>query len=112
MDLCGIFHHLSIFIDQDHFHFVPAICPNTVEFTTDDPDSVIDAFMAACHHGMSVFECYGAYSQKKHYVCKAVISTYELRDVIENVQKVDPKVLINTYNTVNFYGNFYQKPLE
>lgn len=84
----------------------------TVEFTTDDPDSVIDAFMAACHHGMSVFECYGAYSQKKHYVCKAVISTYELRDVIENVQKVDPKVLINTYNTVNFYGNFYQKPLE
>lgn len=84
----------------------------TVEFTTDDPDSVIDAFMAACHHGMSVFECYGAYSQKKYYVCKAVISTYELRDVIENVQKVDPKVLINTYNTVNFYGNFYQKPLE
>ena len=59
-----------------------------------------------------IFQCYGAYSQKKHYVCKAVISTYELRDVIENVQKVDPKVLINTYNTVNFYGNFYQKPLE
>ncbi|MBL6444189.1 MAG: DUF2179 domain-containing protein, partial [Holdemanella sp.] len=49
---------------------------------------------------------------RKYYVCKAVISTYELRDVVDNVRKVDPKVLINTYNTVNFYGNFYQKPLE
>ena len=59
-----------------------------------------------------LFECYGAYSHRKYYVCKAVISTYELRDVVDNVRKVDPKVLINTYNTVNFYGNFYQKPLE
>ena len=84
----------------------------TVEFTTNDPDPLIDAFMASCRHGMSVFECYGAYSHRKYYVCKAVISTYELRDVIDNVRKVDPKVLINTYNTVNFYGNFYQKPLE
>ena len=84
----------------------------TVEFTTNDPDPIIDAFMATCRHGMSVFECYGAYSHHKYYVCKAVISTYELRDVVDNVRKVDPKVLINTYNTVNFYGNFYQKPLE
>ena len=84
----------------------------TVEFTTNDPDPIIDAFMATCRHGMSVFECYGAYSHRKYYVCKAVISTYELRDVVDNVRKVDPKVLINTYNTVNFYGNFYQKPLE
>lgn len=84
----------------------------TVEFTTTDPDQVIDAFMAVCRHGMSVFECYGAYSHKKYYVCKAVISTYELRDVVDNVRIVDPKVLINTYNTVNFYGNFYQRPLE
>lgn len=84
----------------------------TVEFTTNDPDPLIDAFMATCRHGMSVFECYGAYSHRKYYVCKAVISTYELRDVVDNVRKVDPKVLINTYNTVNFYGNFYQKPLE
>ena len=84
----------------------------TVEFTTNDPDPIIDAFMATCRHGMSVFECYGAYSHHKYYVCKAVISTYELRDVVDNVRKVDPKVLINTYNTVNFYGNFYQNPLE
>lgn len=84
----------------------------TVEFTCQDPDPVIDAFMAVCRHGMSVFEAYGAYSHKKFYVCKAVISAYEVQDVVENVRKVDPKVLVNTYHTMNFYGNFYQKPLE
>ena len=38
----------------------------TVEFTTNDPDPIIDAFMATCRHGMSVFECYGAYSHRKY----------------------------------------------
>lgn len=84
----------------------------TLEIITSDPDPVIDAFMATVRHGMSVFEGYGGYSQKKIYVCKAVVSTYEAKDAIENVRKVDPKVIINTYHTANFYGNFYQKPIE
>lgn len=84
----------------------------TLEIITSDADPVIDAFMAVCRHGMSVFEGYGGYSQKKIYVCKAVVSTYEVKDAIDNIRKVDPKVIVNTYHTANFYGNFYQKPIE
>lgn len=84
----------------------------TIEFITSDPDSAIDAFMAVVRHGMSVFEGYGGYSQRKIYSCKAVVSSYEVHDAIENVRKVDPKVIVNTYHTANFYGNFYQKPIE
>lgn len=84
----------------------------TLEFITSDADPVIDAFMAACRHGMSVFEGYGGYSHRKIYICKAVVSTYEVADVVDNVRKVDPKVIVNTYHTANFYGNFHQKPLD
>lgn len=84
----------------------------TIEFITNDPDPIIDAYMAVCRHGMSVIEGYGGYSHHKIYICKAVISTYEARDVIDNVRKIDPKVIVNTYNTANFYGNFYHKPLD
>lgn len=84
----------------------------TLEIITSDPDPVIDAFMAVVRHGMSVFEGYGGYSHKKIYVCKAVVSSYEVRDAVDNIRKVDPKVIVNTYHTANFYGNFHHQPIE
>lgn len=84
----------------------------TVQFTTDDPDAVADAFFAVCYHGMSIIDATGAWSGKKYYICQAVISTYELNDVIANVRKVDPHVLVNTFRTASFYGNFFQAPIE
>lgn len=84
----------------------------TLEIMTKDPEPVIETFMETCHHGMSIFEGYGGYSHSKIFVCKAVVSTYEVQDVIYNVRKTDPNVIINTYHTANFYGRFYQKPLD
>ncbi|MDM8203805.1 YitT family protein [Faecalicoccus acidiformans] len=84
----------------------------TLEIMTKDPEPIIETFMETCHHGMSIFEGYGGYSHSKIFVCKAVVSTYEVQDVIYNVRKTDPNVIINTYHTANFYGRFYQKPLD
>lgn len=84
----------------------------TVQFTTTDPDQVADAFFTVVHHGISIIEATGAYSGRKYFICQAVISTYELSDVIANVRRVDPNVLVNTFNTSSFYGNFYQQPIE
>ena len=84
----------------------------TLEIMTKDPEPVIETFMETCHHGMSIFEGYGGFSHSKIFVCKAVVSTYEVQDVIYNVRKTDPNVIINTYHTANFYGRFYQKPLD
>ena len=67
----------------------------TLEIMTKDPEPVIETFMETCHHGMSIFEGYGGYSHSKIFVCKT-----------------DPNVIINTYHTANFYGRFYQKPLD
>ncbi len=84
----------------------------TIEFTTSHPQKVIDAFMLSCRHGMSVIEAYGAYSNKKFYICKTVVNSYQARDVIEVVRQAEPKVIVNTYKTANVYGNFYQPPLD
>lgn len=84
----------------------------TLEIMTKDPKPIIETFMETCHHGMSIFEGYGGYSHSKIFVCKAVVSTYEVQDVIYHIRKTDPNVIINTYHTANFYGRFYQKPLD
>ena len=84
----------------------------TVQFTTTDPDAVCDAFFAACYHGITVIEARGGWTGRKVYICQAVISTYELNDVIANVREVEPHVIVNTLRTANFYGNFHQAPIE
>lgn len=84
----------------------------TVEITTDDPETVSEVFINNFRHGMSVISAYGAYSKKHYYICKSVVSSYEVRDVVDCVRSAVPDVLINTYKTNNFYGKFYQKPIE
>lgn len=82
----------------------------TIEITTKEPEKITEAFIHQFHHGMSVFEAYGAYSKEKYYICKTVVSSYEEADVIECVMKSDSHVIINSYKTNHFYGNFYYKP--
>ena len=84
----------------------------TIEITTNDPEVITEAFMNNFHHGMSVITAYGGYSKKRFYLCKTVVSSYEVRDVVDCISSVKPDVLINTYSTLNFYGKFYQKPIE
>ena len=84
----------------------------TLEFTTKDPDHVSKIYMETSHHGMSIIEAYGAYSKEKFYICKGVVSAYEAKEVIEQVRHTDPEVIVNTYKTAQFYGRFYQRPIE
>ena len=84
----------------------------TIEITTNDPEVITEAFMNNFHHGMSVITAYGGYSKKQFYLCKTVVSSYEVRDVVDCIRSVKPDALINTYSTLNFYGKFYQKPIE
>ena len=84
----------------------------TIEITTNDPEVITEAFMNNFHHGMSVITAYGGYSKKRFYLCKTVVSSYEVRDVVDCIRSVKPDALINTYSTLNFYGKFYQKPIE
>ena len=55
-----------------------------------------------------VFGCLG---NKKFYICKTVISSYEEADVIDCVLNVAPNVIINSYKTNHFYGKFYHQPI-
>lgn len=84
----------------------------TIEITCKDPKIVIKAFMDTVRHGMSVIECKGAYKGETYYICKSTISSYELQRVCHAIESADPKVLINVYQSLSFYGNFFEKPIE
>ena len=81
------------------------------EITTENPSIITKAYTENFKHGMSVIDAYGAYSNKKFYICKTVISSYEEADVIDCVLNVAPNVIINSYKTNHFYGKFYHQPI-
>ena len=108
MGICGIFNYLPIYFNPNYFPFLSQI---TVEITTENPDIITKAYTENFKHGMSVIDAYGAYSNKKFYICKTVISSYEEADVIDCVLNVAPNVIINSYKTNHFYGKFYHQPI-
>ena len=84
----------------------------SIEATTGNAELLSDHYIEHFRHGMTVIQGYGAYSHKRVYICKTVVSSYEVHDVVMCLRQVDPAVIINTYRTNSFYGRFYQKPID
>lgn len=84
----------------------------TMEITCRDPEVVVGTFMHCTRHGMSILEAKGGYSGEKYYICKSVVSAFEVQDIIDDIRQADPQILVNLYRSMNFYGNFYQKPID
>lgn len=84
----------------------------TIEVTCKDTKPVVDAFMHTVRHGMSIIECKGAFKGETYYICKSTIAAFEMQETCAAIKEADPCCLINVYRSLNFYGNFYQKPLE
>lgn len=84
----------------------------TMQITTSKPDEVIDAYMKQFRHGMTRLNGTGGYSKKPVSMLITVVSSYEVEDIARFIRQVDSRVIINTFKTENFYGNFYMKPIE
>lgn len=41
-----------------------------------------------------------------------VVSSYEVSDIVHLMRQQDPHVIINMVKTENFFGRFYQAPIE
>lgn len=83
-----------------------------IQCVTDYPDEISNAVFHTCRHGITRIPCEGEYSHKGHSLLLITINTYQLRDVIETIQRVDRHAFITVNNVDRVIGNYYQKPLE
>lgn len=84
----------------------------TLQVTTTQAEPVIQAYVKQYRHGISCVDAVGGYSHKKMYLLHTVVSSYEVNDIVHLMQGVDPHVIVNMIKTENFYGGFYQAPIE
>ena len=84
----------------------------TLQITTAKAEEVIRAYTANCPHGISCVEAIGGYSHKKMHLLHTVVSSYEVSEIVALLREQDPQIIINMMKTENFYGGFYQAPME
>lgn len=84
----------------------------TLQVTTSDAEAVIRAYVAKYRHGISCVDAVGGYSHRKMYLLHTVVSSYEVSDIVALMRAQDPHVIVNMIKTENFFGGFYQAPIE
>lgn len=84
----------------------------TLQITTTDAEAVMKAYVKNYRHGISCVDAVGGYSHKKMYLLHTVVSSYEVNDIISLMKEEDPNIIVNLLKTENFYGGFYQAPIE
>lgn len=84
----------------------------TLQITTIHPDQVVDVYVQNYRHGISVMNGYGGYSKRPMSLLHTVVSAYEVQDIVQLMLDTDEKAIINVIPTENFFGSFYQQPIE
>lgn len=84
----------------------------TLQITTAKAEPVMKAYVSQFRHGISCVEAIGGYSRKKMYLLHTVVSSYEVNDIIHLLMEEDEHVIVNMFKTEDFYGGFYQAPIE
>lgn len=84
----------------------------TLQITTAKGEEITAAYVKNYRHGISCVAAIGGYSKKHMYLLHTVVSSYEVEDIITLLHEVDEHVIVNMFRTQQFYGGFYQAPLE
>ena len=79
---------------------------------TKKPDEVIDSILSNVRHGITKIQAQGAYQGDEETMLYTVVNAFQTAEVVRYALKGDPAAFIETRNTLNVYGNYYQKPLD
>ena len=68
--------------------------------------------MANVRHGITKINARGAYKGDDEVLLYTVVNAFQTSEVVKYALQGDPAAFIETRNTLNVYGNYYQKPLD
>lgn len=84
----------------------------TLQITTEKADEIMKAYVKEYRHGISCVDAVGGYSRRNMYLLHTVVSSYEVNDIVRLMREQDANVIINVMKTENFFGGFYQAPMD
>ena len=82
-----------------------------MQIFTKQKDDVMAIYCEKFHHGITAIDGMGGYSKTPISMLTAIVSSYEVDDVITVLKEVDPKIIINVSKSEKYVGRFYNEPL-
>ena len=79
---------------------------------TKRPQQVIDSVLNKVRHGITKVEAKGAFKGEDEMLLYTVVNSFETDEVVKLALEGDPHAFIETRDTTDIYGNYYQKPLD
>jgi len=75
-------------------------------------DNLPKIIMANFPHGCTVVPAIGGFSGDPRNIIYMVVSSFEVKQLVKLVRKVDPNSFINVSNSTQVYGRFFIKPVK
>ena len=82
-----------------------------MQIFTKNKDDVMAIYCKKFHHGITALDGMGGYSKTPVSMLTAIVSSYEVDDVVTALKEVDPKIIINVSKSEKYVGRFYNAPL-
>ena len=83
-----------------------------LEIITTKKDEVCSYLMERFHHGCTIIDAKGAYTNDDKKVIHTVISTFQLKSVTRAIKQIDEKSFIIDIEVFKLNGEFYMPPIK
>ena len=104
-----LFQYISTQTINAHHHRYDRV---TMQITTAMPEEVTAAYVREYRHGITITPGTGGFSHQPFALMHTVVSSYEVKDIVDLMRAVDPHLIVNVYKTEDFFGGFYRTPLD
>lgn len=84
----------------------------TLFVVTDQPRKIYRIIAKMTHHGATIMDGEGSYGHQLHKVVYSVVSSEEIKPVVNAIREADPQAFVNVVRTEQVSGQFYKRPNE
>ena len=84
----------------------------TLFIVTNKPEQVYKAIHDVCHHGATVWNAKGTFSQQPMTMVYSIVSGADVKPALQAIKSADPDAFVNSIHTTEIRGHFYMKPKD
>ena len=84
----------------------------TLFIVTHKPEQVYKAIHDVCHHGATVWNAKGTFSQQPMTMVYSMVSGADVKRGLQAIKSADPDAFVNSIHTTEIRGHFYMKPKD
>lgn len=82
----------------------------TLLIITSRPDEIYEQIRENTNHDATLFKGIGCYKKHECNMLYSVVGRDEIKTITKKIRQIDPDAFINTMNTQQLTGRFYQRP--